>query len=109
MIARGHRRGDRRGQRGAAGLVVLAGATALSAPLCLGLGRLGSAAHLRARTDAAADLVALAAVTGGDGAAGRVAAGNGVTLVALEVRPDGGVTVEVAAGGTSARAAAAPA
>jgi hypothetical protein len=87
-------------------VVVLAG-VALGAALLVGTVQLGSAARDRARLAAAADLTALAAVTGGRDAAVAVAAGNGVILASLATTGDRTV-VTVAGRGGAARASAKP-
>ncbi|MEZ5237671.1 MAG: hypothetical protein R2716_01495 [Microthrixaceae bacterium] len=89
------------------------GLAALFVPLVLVLtlaaalfvARLGEAAHRSARLQSSADVTALAAVTGGRGAAQAVAEANGTRLVSTEVR--GGTTVVVVADGRLGRSAAA--
>ena len=95
-------------EEGAASVLVAAllGAAAL---LVLGLGRLGGAAVERARTDAVADLVALAAVTGDGEGAARVATADGAALVQLDGTMGGRRTVKVQISSVVAVAAAAPA
>ena len=55
---------------------------AVAAMTCAGLVAVGDAASRRARADAVADLVALAAVTGDRDGASQVAGANGARLVA---------------------------
>jgi hypothetical protein len=88
--------------------VLVAALLAVTALLALGLGRLGAAAVDRARADAVADLVALAAVTADEEGARRVAAASAATVVHLEGQPAGRRTVTVRIGRTTAVAAAAP-
>ena len=94
-------------EEGAAGVLVAAllGVTAL---LVLGLGRLDGAAVERARADAVADLVALAAVTGGADGAQRVATADDATVVHLDGSASGRRTVTVQTGSVTAVASAAP-
>lgn len=95
-------------EEGAAGVLVAAllGVTAL---LVLGLGRLGGAAVERARADAVADLVALAAVTGDVDGASSVAAADGATVIRLDAETTGRRSVTVQVASVTAVAAAAPA
>lgn len=87
-------------------VAALLGVTAL---LVVGLGRLGGAVVVSARADAVADLVALAAVTGDEDGARRVAAADGATVVRFEGDPSGRSRVTVRLGAATAVAAAAPA
>lgn len=96
-----------RTERGATTLLVAAG-LALAVALAAGVGRVGAAAERRARTDAVADLVALAAVTGGPDGAAAVARANGARLRSTSVVGDVTV-VRVQVRGTIAGAAARPA
>lgn len=68
---------------------------ALVAGVLTGLVRLGDAAHAAARTDAIADVTALAAVGGGRSAAVAVADASGGALVDLVGAGDDGVRVTV--------------
>ncbi|MFI5044126.1 MAG: hypothetical protein ACHQDC_04985 [Acidimicrobiales bacterium] len=96
----------RAGQRGSA-LLVVPVCVAVVAALALGIGRIGDAAHRRARADAVADLVALAAVTGGDEAGTEVAQANRATMVTVSAA--GSVrTVVVDLDGVRSSASAAP-
>jgi hypothetical protein len=105
---RTERTGRARGERGAATLLVLPAALALCAVLLGATARLGAAATVRARADAVADLVALAAVTGDRVGAEEVATANGGRL--LELREDGpDRTASVDVGGVRGSATAAPA
>jgi hypothetical protein len=70
-------------------------AVVLVAGLLAGVSRLADAAHAAARTEAVADLTALAAATGGRAAAARVAASSGAELVGLEEVGDDAVRVSV--------------
>lgn len=72
-----------------------------------GVARLGIAAERRAHTAAVADLVALAAVTGGDEGARAVAAANGASVRSIS-RVGTTVSVEVATEGVVDVAAARP-
>lgn len=98
-----------RGQRGAAGVLVLGVLAALCLPLGAGVARVGAAARDRARADASADLTALATVTGGAGAGEEVARANGARLVEVTTGADASVEVVVRRGSVAATAAAAPA
>lgn len=91
-----------------AATVLVAALLAVTALLALGLGRLGAAAVERSRADAVADLVALAAVTGGDVAAVRVAHAAGASVVSLDGGPVGRRTATVRLGGSTSVAAAVP-
>ena len=86
-------------------VAALLGVTVL---LVLGLGRLSAAAVDRARTDAVADLTALAAVTGGQAGAERVASAAGGEVVRLTLGTTGAATVVVRLGASTASAAAVP-
>lgn len=77
--------------------------------LVLGSARLGSAAIGRARADSVADVVALAAASGGEGGAASVAEANGASLVDHVVRDDRSTRIQVRLRSTTAVAAAAPA
>jgi len=83
-------------------------ALAVCAVMIVGIVKIGAAASARARADAVADLVALAAVTGGADAAEAVAAANGGRVLdtggARDVR-----TAVVEVGGVRSTASAAPA
>jgi hypothetical protein len=97
-----------RDERGVATVLAVPVATAVTAVCLLGAAHLGGAALDRARADAVADLSALAAVTGGDVDAVRVATANGGRVIG--VRHGSGVrTVTVVVSGVAAVAAAAPA
>jgi hypothetical protein len=103
-IPRSERR--RRGERGSA-LLLAPAAIAFGAVVLAGTVRLGAVVTDRARTDAVADLTALAAVTGGRPSADAVADANGARVVALG--SDGSArTVVVESGGVRARATAVP-
>jgi hypothetical protein len=91
-----------------AATVLVAALLAVTALLALGLGRLGAAAVDRARVDAVADLVALAAVTGDADGARRVANAAGASVVSLADGPAGRRTVTVRLRGSTSVAAAAP-
>jgi hypothetical protein len=67
--------------------VALVGVLALTIALLLALGRLGVDTVRRAQVDAAADAVALSAVTAGREAAVATAAANGVQIERLDLRP----------------------
>lgn len=86
-------------------VAALLGVTVL---LVLGLGRLSAAAVDRARTDAVADLTALAAATGGQAGAERVASAAGGEVVRLTLGTTGAATVVVRLGASTASAAAVP-
>ena len=79
----------------------------LSAVGAASLARLSTAASGRARVEAAADLVALAAVSGGPDAGRRVAVANGAAVTRLDVDPVGAVVVEIRSDDGVARASAA--
>ncbi len=96
-----------RTERGSASLVLLAG-LAVAVVLATGVARVGDAAARRARADATADVVALAAVTGGDDAAAAIAAANGAEVRRLRRLGDT-VVVDVTASGATSVAAARPA
>jgi hypothetical protein len=99
-----------RGRRRERGSAVLLGPAviAVGAVVLAGTVRVGAVVTDRARSDAVADLTALAAVTGGRPSAEAVAGANGARLVALG--SDGSArTVVVEAVGVRARATAAPA
>lgn len=96
-----------RNERGSVTLVLL-GAVVLAACVVVGVARVGAAAGNRARLDAAADLTALATVTGGESAGRRVAVANGAAVESIELHTDT-VVVHVSAGGEVASAAARPA
>lgn len=87
---------------------MLLGAVVLAACVVAGVARVGAAAGNRARLDAAADLTALATVTGGESAGRRVAVANGAAVESIELHTDT-VVVHVSAGGEVASAAARPA
>lgn len=94
-------------ERGAAALLVVPTTLAVCAVAMVGITRAGTAATQRARVDAVADLVALAAVGGGDTGATDVASANGAVLV--EARGVGTVrTVVIRWGALGATASAAP-
>ena len=96
----------RRGERGSA-LLLGPAVIALCAVVLAGTVRVGVAVTDRARSDAVADLAALAAVTGGRSSAEAVARANGGRVLA--VRADGPtLTVVVESDGVEARATAAP-
>jgi len=88
--------------------VLVAALLGVTVLLVLGLGRLVAAAVDRARTDAVADLTALAAVTGGEDGAARVASVAGAEVVRLTVGTTGAATVVVRLGASTASAAAVP-
>lgn len=83
-------------------LVVVAATSALM------LARFGGHVVSVERAGATADLVALAAVTGGDGASAEVARANGASLESLD-RSGALVVVRIERAGDSAVAAAQPA
>lgn len=85
---------SRQGQLGSATLLTLA-VVVLAAGILAGLTRLGEAAHAAARTDAIADVTALAAAGGGRPAAELVASASGGVLVDLAVLDDERVRVTV--------------
>jgi hypothetical protein len=94
------------GQRGSV-VLVLPALVLVAALLGLGSARLGDAALARARADAVADVVALAAVSGGGTSAREVARRGGAALV--EHRRSGEVhQVVVRVDGVRAEAAAEP-
>lgn len=78
---------------GQVALIVVA-AAAIAMAVILALGRLGLTVVQRAQIEAAADAVALAALSGGVTAADSVAAANNVEIVALDIR-QGWVQVSV--------------
>jgi hypothetical protein len=83
-----------RGQLGSAALLTLV-LIVLAAGVLAGLSRLGAAAHAAARTEAIADVTALAAAGGGRPAADQVARSSGAALVDLVVLEDERVVVTV--------------
>ncbi len=83
-----------RGQSGSVTLLTF-GLIVLVAGVLTGLARLGDAAHAAARTEAIADVTALAAVGGGRPAAEQVAGSSGGVLVDLVVFDAEGVQVTV--------------
>lgn len=97
----------RRPERGSVSLIVAAG-VALAAVMAIGVARVGDASWRRARADATADMVALAAVTGGDDGSRAVAAANGAEVRSVR-RVGDTVVVDVVAAGVSSSAAARPA
>jgi hypothetical protein len=80
---------------------------AVAALASTGVARLGEATAGRARADAVADLVALAAVDGGEPAGRAVARANGATVVRMAPTASGATSVRIALEGVHARAAAA--
>lgn len=100
-----------RTESGAAGLgaMLLVAVTGVALAFASGATRAGGAASARARADAAADLVALAAVVDPASGAGRVARANGATVVRVDDRLGGGLTVQVRRGGVVGEATARPA
>lgn len=97
------------GQGGAAAVALACVIAGLCVPLAAGVARVGAAASEKAAVDAAADLVALATVTGGPPAGHEVAIANRVDVVEVSVGPDGSAEVTVRRGGVRAGSAAAPA
>lgn len=94
-----------RTESGSASLPALAVLVVVAA-MTAGLARVGEAAVTRARADAVADVTALAAVSGGEPVAARVADSSGAVLVEHRVRRDGSVVVVVRSGAVEAVAAA---
>lgn len=77
--------GDNR-ERGQVTLVAVA-VVGVALAVLLALGRVGQVVVQRAKAAAAADAVALAAVTAGPAAARAVAGDNGAVVVSIDVRP----------------------
>lgn len=94
----------RRSQRGATTLLTIC-VLAFALVMVMGTVAVGTAAVVEQRTQAVADVVALAAAHDVDAAA-VVARGNGAAVVALDVATDGSVAVTVQVGAHRARAAA---
>jgi hypothetical protein len=95
----------RRDERGSAAPLLLA-LLAVTVVVVAGVARVGGAAVHRARADATADVVALAAATADPAAAEDVARRGGARLIELRTRADGAVEVRVERSGVVARAAA---
>ncbi len=72
----------------------------------VGLGRIGEASVKRARADAVADLVVLAAVTHGQGGAEQVSSASNASLLRFEEFGETAVRVTVQVDGLNASAAA---
>lgn len=93
--------------RGAALVLVVLVSVALTAAVLLALVPVLIEVTHRQQAQSAADAAALAGVTGGRPAAGRLAAANGAVLVAYAARVTGtGVTVTVTVGVGDQRATA---
>ncbi len=99
---------ERRAQQGAASMLLLS-LVAVAVGLIAAIGVVTPALVDQARADAVADVVALAAVGGGDPAARVVAERSGATTAEVTHRGDGRVEVSVVVGGREAVATAAPA
>ncbi|MFM7069437.1 MAG: hypothetical protein ACKOYM_08265 [Actinomycetes bacterium] len=97
----------RRDERGGV-TIVLSGVVAVAVMATFGVSRLGTAIVEDARVDAVADLVALAAVDAGDGAAAELSRRSGVPIEAIRHRPTGAITVVVARGRVRSSASARP-
>lgn len=86
--------------------MLVAALVVLVVVLTIGIARLGDAVLRRARAQAVADVVALAAATRGTDAASEVAARNRAVVVAVAGGSGAPVAVTVRLGGATARAAA---
>lgn len=95
---------DRRPERGATAVALLA-VVGVCTLLLSGVVHLGMVSAAQARRAASADLSALAAVAGGPGSAGRVAAANGTHLEHVQAAGDVWVVTVASAGGVATAAA----